>query len=282
MAISVQYKTGKPGDTLSFPFDSSVVNYVTGVAYWSFTYGSKDHHIQKLSLSLINNKLGNEVTSTINAQMTDDNGHNLDKSSSSVTVCCIAVLGNTDGNISLGSANGINNNSASGPISIPAVQDISQAFLSGFNLGYSNDHHVSTISMAAGLNASGTTAEITSSATMYDSNGHSAETAQINGSMVVTNPSETGILARALLGQNTSGTVDVDFGQPLSGAVVMLQSLAVSFGGDHHVKKFGGGTTGWTWKGNTVTLNNAQSFITDNSNHSSTGDVSLIVFAIPA
>ncbi len=287
MPIEIKSVSSSPNKTVVFDFSDKVLAYVVGVTYWKFSFGNDDHHVKTLLLSLESNQPNStQVTATITARLDDDTGHGISNGDSLVNVSCIAVITAADGNISLANANAIASGSSSGEISLPSnTLSTGAAFLSGWSLTQSADHHVKTFQTTAGFKQSGNLGQITSQAQMVDSSGNFAS-GSINGGLVAASTSERGILSRALVNQQTGSSQDVNFNADLKDAAVMLQSLAVTFGGkDHHVKSIGGGCTGWKVNGQKVTLNNAQAFITDDSGNSQSNadsSVSLIVFAIPA
>ncbi len=287
MPIEIKSVSSSPNKTVVFDFSDKVLAYVVGVTYWKFSFGNDDHHVKTLLLSLESNQPNStQVTATITARLDDDTGHGISNSDSLVNVSCIAVITAADGNISLANANAIASGSSSGEISLPSnTLSTGAAFLSGWSLTQSADHHVKTFQTTAGFKQSGNLGQITSQAQMVDSSGNFAS-GSINGGLVAASTSERGILSRALVNQQTGSSQDVNFNADLKDAAVMLQSLAVTFGSkDHHVKSIGGGCTGWKVNGQKVTLDNAQAFITDDSGNSQSNtdsSVSLIVFAIPA
>jgi hypothetical protein len=288
MPITTKSQSTEPNKTITFDFGSdNVLRYVLGVAYWSFTYGSNDHHIKTVSLDLASNQpSASKIDCTVTGQLMDDSGNNIKNSSSSVTVCCIAELNSTDANISLAGAQGIPNGGNSGPIALPGSSlTISQAVLAGFNLSYSKDHHVRKLGTVAGFTANGSQGTITSQAWMADDSGNTASTATINGGLIAANPSEAGLLAESKTNQQTTDKLIVGFEKTLSSAVVILQSLHMEFSKDHHVKTLGGGCTGWSVDGKNVTLDNARAFMKDDSGHNQvdgSSSVSLAIFGIPA
>lgn len=290
MPILVKNQNINTNKTFTFDFGSrSVLTYVVGISYWNYTFGSNDHHLKTISMSLSTNQpSATQVAVTVNAALLDASGNVISNSSSNVRVSCIAVVDGADFNLAVANANGIPSGSASGAIALPSSSlSIGSSFLSGFNLSFGNsDHHIKSLAMTAGFNQNGSSATITSSARMQDDSGNTDSSASINGGLVGASTGETGLLGRAQVNQQTSGSVSVDFGRPISDGVALLQSYSVTFGSnDHHVKTIGGGSDGWRVDGNKLVLNNAYAFITDDSgNHQKDSDssVSMIVFAIPA
>ena len=288
MPIAIQTLSSEPNKTLTFNFGSSVLSYVVGVAYWEFSYGKKDHHVETISLKInANQPSSQQVTATVTAELQDGSGNKIDNASSTVKVCCVAVVTAQDNNITLVNVNNIDNNSQSGSIALPSsALSISSAFLSGFDISYgSKDHHVEQVQLSAGFNQSGNTGYITSQAQMSDDSGNNAS-GSINAGLVAASTNETGILGQIVTNQQTNSNINVPFNQPISEAAVLIQSYKVTYGSsDHHVRTIGGGSSGWSVSGSSVILNNAQAFISDdsgNKQNNNDSDVSMIVFAVPS
>lgn len=288
MPIAISSTSSPPNTTVTFNFADKVLAYVVGVTYWKFSFGKDDHHVKTLTLALSNNQpTPTQITTRITAKLDDDSGHGISSNDSSVHLSCIAVIQGNDGNISLANARGIASGSASAAIALPGnALSIGAAFLSGWSLEQSGDHHVKTFETTAGFAQNGNSGQITSEAQMIDTSGNFAS-GSIDGGLLAASTSEFGVVARALINQQTGSASKVDFGQPLGpNAAVMLQSLRATFGSkDHHVKTIGGGCSSWSVDGSTVTLSDARAFITDDSGHSqsdSDSSVSLVVFAIPS
>ena len=288
MSIAIRSTSSSPNKTITFDFPDKVLAYVVGVTYWKFSFGNNDHHVKTLTLSLDSNQpTSTQITTRITAKLDDDSGHGINNDSSSVHVSCIAVIQAIDGNITLANARGIASGASSNAIALPSnMLSIGSAFLSGWSLAQSGDHHVKTFETTAGFAQNGNSGQITSQAQMIDTSGNFAS-GSIDGGLLAASTSELGVLAKAVVNQQTTAAKSVDFGQPLSAdAAVMLQSLRVTFGSkDHHVKSIGGGCSSWSVDGSKVTLADARAFISDDSGHTqsdSDSNVSLVVFAIPS
>lgn len=288
MPIALRQTSAETNSTITFDFgNDSVLSFVAGISYWKFAYGSDDHHVQTLALSLATNQPDpHKVTARVTATLSDDSGNNIKNSESSVHVNCIALVNSADKELALSGATAIPNNQSSNPVALPGSSlAIASSFLAGFDLSYgSSDHHVRKLHTAAGFTANGSQGAITSQAAMGDDSGHNASTATINGGLAAATPTETGLFAQSVVNQQTTDTVDVDFGRSISDAVVMLQSLTLDFGKDHHVKSLGGGVDSWKVSGSKVLLYGPHAFIEDDSGHNqvdSDSGVSLVVFATP-
>lgn len=289
MPIAIKNKSTQPNKTITFDFgDDNVLSYAVGIGYWKFTQGGSDHHVKKIALSLSpNQSSANQVTCTVNGTLKDSSGHTMKDSDSEVRLSCIAVVNSEDSNnLTIANADGIPNGDQSAAIALPNPSlSLGGSFLSGFNLVYDdgNDHHVRDVQTTAGFSQNGSTGYITSVAFMGDDSGNSAD-GTIDGGLVATSTSETGILGQAVVNQETKDSQTITFSQPLESAAVLIQDLQVAYGSDHHVKTIGGGCSGWSVSGDTVTLDDARAFVKDDSGHdekSSESSVSLWVLAIP-
>jgi hypothetical protein len=286
MPIAVRYAHTTPAKDVTFDFSGhKVLSYTVGLAYWRLSFNN-DNHVRSLKISLNSNK-PNEAQVTVDVQWAiwDDSGNGIHEADSSVVVCCIAVVDYANGNVVLSSANGISNGTQNGPITLPNMTPaIDAAFLSGFDLGYNSDNHVLSVELATSVSQNGNTAYIKASASMYDSSGNKATTAELDAGLLAAKTSEDGVYAIAKLNLQAPGTiVPVEFKEPLSDAVVLLQSYQVRFAKDHHVRSIGGGCHQWAVEGNTVRLTHPKAFMWDDSgnNESSGSSVSLLVVGIP-
>jgi len=291
MPIQVQHQDVQPGRTATFDFGTgtTVLSYTVGLSYWQFEItASGDHHVQILALSLQYNKPSkNVVTAQVTGILSDDGGHNIDVGSSSVTVSCVALVENDDA-LTLFNTASIPSGSDSAAIALPGSQlAVSTACLSGFDLRYpgSSDHHVQSVWTTAGFKSNGNTGWVNSDAGMKDSSGNIANAA-ISGGVIAAALTATGLLVKPLDTRQSQTPIICDFAVPITAAVVLLQHLVVSYpGGNHHVKRIGGGTTGWKVSGSTVTVENLRAFMKDASSHDQSdalSNVSVMVVAVPA
>lgn len=290
MPIKMLHQDVQPGHTATFDFGAGtkVLSYVVGLSYWEFEItASGDHHVQILALSLQNNKPDkNLVTSQVTGTLSDDGGHNIDVASSKVIVSCVALV-DSDDELTLVNTASIPSGSQSAAINLPgAIQGSNTACLSGFDLRYpgSKDHHVQSVLMTAGFTANGSTGVVTSVAGMKDSSGDIASAA-ISGGVIAGALTGSGLLMMPLDNRQSQTPILCDFTVPITAAVVLLQHLTVSYpGGNHHVKRIGGGTTDWSVSGSTVTVQNLRAFMKDASSHEQSdglSNVSVMVVAVP-
>lgn len=287
MAVEIKTKFATANESTTINFDNTVLAYTVGLSHWSFTYESDDHHIETLSLNLQANSSGTQVAVKVTAVMSDDSGNHIKSSDSSVELTCIAVTGNADSNLSLANENNVGNGGSSAAIPLPGggSTNIATAFLSGFDLSYgSDDHHLESMSITAGSSTAGTSGFVTGSAEMEDDSGNKASTAAINGAFVAQAAGPSTLVSKQVTNQQTSDTVTVDMGTPVTAAVAALQSMTVSFGSDdHHVKTIAGGCGAVTVRGSTVELAGAEATIEDGSGHkqnNSDSHVSITVFGL--
>lgn len=275
--------TTNPNKSVSFTFEQPVVNYVVGYAYSSFTYGSKDHHVQKYALKLTTNQPSStQLIVNVTGVLQDSSGNTIDNGSSTVTVCVIAWVGTNPGTIALTSATGINNDSSSGPIPLPSSNlSTLQSILSGFDLAYDKDHHVLYETSGVGTQQSGSTGYITGKVAMGDSSGNVDSTASVSGGLIaVAGGTDSGASFTVVPSKQTTGSFKVSFGQTLSNAIVFVVDSYAAYSADHHVKTVGAGSSGWSVSGNTVTLNNASAFISDGSGNHQDNDKSSVTLLV--
>ncbi len=285
MPVSIQSVTSKPNRNVTFAFEDDVIAYVVGVAWWKFSFGKDDHHVRTLAMSLNSNKTAREVSTTINATLRDDSGHDIDNEASEVRVCCVAVTRAADATLSLATASSIPSGGSSAPINLPSSSlAFGSTFLSGWSLSQGGDHHVKSFKANAGFAQEGNVGRITSVAEMVDTSGNDA-TGSIDGALVAAAASETGIVAKFVANQQTTSNVTVNMGSEVKDAAVLVQSLMATFGSkDHHVKTIGGGCPGWSTSGNAVILDSARAFLTDDSGNEQSNtesSVSLVVLGVP-
>lgn len=303
MPFRMLHQTVKPGQTASFDFgiNADVKKWLVGISYWQFEItASGDHHVQILGLSLQTDKHSkNTITSRVDATFSDASGHNIDSSSSSVTVCCVAMVDRDDTQFALANVQQVRNAGQSASIPMPsATLGITLPFLSGFDLRYAgkDDHHLQRLWAGAGFMRVFDGGAVTAVVGMNDSSGHNAD-ATINGGLIAGSSTATGLLVKSLNNKQTLSPIEVNFSSDLleispdkanpfilSEAVVLLQNINIQFpGGNHHVKGIGGGTPDWSVKGSTVTLTSAHAGLWDNSRHTEGAgtDVNVLVVAVP-
>ena len=288
MAIEVKSTTINLNQSANFTFDRAVLSNVVGISFFNLTYGSKDHHVKRVSVSIHTSWANNVVQATVTAQMVDASGNLINKADSKVGLVCIANTEAADGNLALATVNGIMTGTQSQPIALPgSAMKFAQPGLGGFALEFGdNDHHLRQMLVALGFAQHGTNGQISADAAMVDSSGHSASIESADAVLVAGNFAETGVEVLVLTNQQTSEPQTVTFGKALSQAVVLINSFTITFGGDdHHVRTLGAGCSGWSVNGAQVKLNDARAFTSDGSGHSQDNNasfVNLFVVGIPA
>lgn len=291
MAIEVLSQTINLNETATFKFNGPVLSNVVGISNFSFTYGSKDHHVQKISLSIQTSWSENTVRASVTAQLVDASGNLIDKGSSKVGLVCVANTVTTDSDLALATRTAIGNGAQSAGIDLPGASlKFAQPGIAGFSLSYgTKDHHLREILVTLGFTQHGTSGNINASAEMTDSDGNAAAGQSADGILVAGNYSEDGMLVAMLTNQQTGTSQEVTFDKGLSSAVVLLNAFTITFkGDDHHVKTIGAGCSGWSVKSSDpkkVVINDARAFVSDNSGNTqndSESSVNLVVVGIPA
>lgn len=266
----------QPNTTKNFTFDDTIVQRTVGITAYTLSYGSKDHHVQTVSISLTVNQQGNTLQVTPHATLVDANGHNLDPSASEVFVAAMAWVGLNDDNLKLGNVIGIPNGGSSEGILIPNDRPQTlQAALAGFNLSFGGeDHHMQTASASVGTSLSGTQAKVTGQAKMYDDNGHVASTATVDGGLIANcDPS----LAMTVLstGSLQGNSQVLNFPAGITNFVSMLSGFQVQYenDSDHHVKTIKAELLVQSVSGSSVTVGGKATLL-DNNGHEQDNTVS--------
>jgi hypothetical protein len=279
MAIEVKSATVNLNQSASFVFGRAVISNVVGVSFFSLTYGDKDHHIKKVTLSVQTSWSNNTVQANVTAQLIDASGNLIDKADSKVGLVCIANTDSSDNNLALATVDGIVTGTQSMPISLPG------SFALSFGDG---DHHLRQMLVSLGFAQHGTSGQISADAVMVDSSGHEASVESADAVLVAGNYAETGMEIAILTNQQTTSSQQVSFSKPMSSAVVLMNNFTITFSGDdHHVRTLGAGCTGWSLDStdtSKVTLDNARAFVSDNSGNTQDNNasfVNLIVVGIP-
>lgn len=284
MSVQILSQNAAPGKQVKFNFSAEVVSYVIGISYWYFEYDKSDHQTKEISLNIDSSSNGDVVYATPKAVLSGQ-GHGLN-SSSTVNMSCIAVLKEAESDLVLASLPGLANGSKSTPITTPVPSSIDAGVVNGWYAEYGAGHHVKTFQTSVQTIVNGSLTTLESTMVMKDNTGHSASNPTLDAGLIASSSPE--LIAGYLQQEQTGSPLQVSFPgvSNLSSVGVMLQSLTVSYGTntDHDIKFIGGGTTGWTVNGNTVTLNNAQGLMSDGKHNqdSSLSSVSLIVLAVPA
>lgn len=269
MPFEFKSVTTNTNKSVLLEFTQPIVSYVAGYAYSTFSISGADHHVREYSLRLSSNQpQPKQLNITVTGILEDGNGNKIDNSISKVTVCVLAWVGTNPGTLALASATGINNGASSAGFALPSpTLGTLQSVLNGFDLAYSgSDHHVLYETSGVGVQQNGTSASIVGKAAMGDASGNTASTAYVNGGLIaISAGSDLGAEFKGLSSTQTSDSFQVNFSRDLSSALVMVIDSYASFSADHHIKTVGSGCSGWRVDGNTVTLDNARSFLSDGS-----------------
>jgi len=277
MPLEILASMVKPNCPAIFTFSDVITQRMVGIQNFCLSYGkTTDHHVQTMSIALNLNQTGKQLQVTPVATLVDNSGHNMDLSESFVTVVAMAWVGVNDDNLKLGNANNIGNNSSSAPIIIPTPNPIVlQAALAGFYLSYgASDHHLETASCAVGTGASGTSAEITGQAQMYDDTGHNAVTPTVNGGLIANG--DTTLPMQVLLTDNLQNTTKLlTFDSDVSNVFSFMSSFKVQFknNADHHLRYISVGLNVQSHTKNTVTVTGGANLL-DNTGHDQDSDIS--------
>lgn len=287
MSISISTERVSPGTAALFNFDSPVLSYVVGIYGWYLIYDQSDHQTQQIAMSIKTSSSGNAIKAQPNAILSGQ-GHTFNPSESWVGMCCIAMVGDKNPDVSLFTAANIPNGKQSSWFSAPSsTLAVNQSLVTGWNLAYGIGHHVRDFKTQAGSVQSGNQVAITATALMDDNSGNQAQNPTLNGGLVCS--ASNNVLCydtvRYEYGVSPSTTLQANMNQTISNAAVLIQSLSLTYGSnkDHDIKAIGGGVSGWSVAGSTVTISGAFAEMSDTNNHQAKGSfVDLVVLGIPA
>ncbi|HEY7770715.1 MAG TPA: hypothetical protein VIB55_21295 [Longimicrobium sp.] len=274
----------------TFTFNDSVVTFFAGVSSFSFTYGSSDHHVEQLALTLTSSLTSpRQVQVNVSGTLQDASGNSIDNRNSYVYVTVVAWTGANTGGLVMATEDGIADNARGAGISLPSANPgILVTALNGFKLAYAGtDHHVEYVRAGTGAASSGSMGFVEGHANMYDASGNTAATANVNGALLATSMQNLGIYTAIKVAQSGS-PVTVDFsgilpsGVTLKSAAVLVSDFHVQYGGgtDHHVQTIGTGCSTWTVSPTSVTLNTAQSFMYDDSGNNQDNGASNVTILV--
>ena len=293
MPLSFKNETSNPNQTVVFKFDSPVLQFTVGLARWEFVHSRNPDpvrytggRIKKMRLSLETSQPSSgEIHCHIVGLIQDDDGYEMVNEDSSVTVCCIALVENSDRNLTLASVNKIPDGGESGSLTLPASSTyISQAFGTGFMYSHDNQKEVKRVHASAGFQSSGTTGQITSQAGLTEQDETKAD-AWINGGHVATSSGQDGLWCESVLNQQTKDPVTVSFDGPIAQALVVIQDFDLKFSTPHFIQRMAAGCSGWSIDGSDVVLDNALGELVGGYGDSYQDDdstyISVAVFAVP-
>jgi hypothetical protein len=295
MSLQILSQTVTPGQTATFTFAGpyQITSYVVGISHWQLQYDKSNHQTRQIELKISASDDGKQTVYATPAAILNGEGHDLDASYSTVSLVCIAAFNDDTREYVLAQRNGIRDRGTSSSITTPNPHDIDFGILNGWNMKYSDmAHHVQEFTAGINTNPGTTTTTLTGTSIMHDDDPmseHSASNPTVDGGLVATPTTSPLGLLYAVLGnrqQNTSTNLSHSFQAPngLKQVGVMLKWFHAMYpSGDHDIKNIGGGTSGWSVTGTTVTLNDARAFMSDgkHSQDDSQSYVSLVVFAVP-
>lgn len=259
MSFEIQMQDVSSGST-TFSFSDTVSQYVIGIAYFDLAYpNGDDHDLQdmkiQLTSSLITDSGGtaNQVSVSAALLFQDNDGNTYSSSDSRLTLTCLAVVGSSDLNAQLTNLTNIAANSAQ-KTSTPQNPVINLGLISGVNYSYSRNHKVMSCAAAVGSSSdsSGET-NVSASGDLSDESGNSATVSLDAGLVAVSGTSNNLLMQKHSYTSDSSSWVgDVnsmnytdDFGQPVTGAGVFLQSWSAAYDdGDHQLSAMVAGATG--------------------------------------
>jgi hypothetical protein len=292
MGIEMQCVPVQPGQTALFNFQNQVEAYVLGIWAFSIVYGtSVDHWVQTASIKMLPSQdagvVGNQVSAIVEVILTDGQGHNIDVSDSILYTVCLAVTGTADSNTVLTNLSGIANGSYQ-QISLPGSfqYSVAASCQSGFNLSFDSNNQILGMSAGCGLSYNESEGQVTASASMFDSAGHSAQTATVDAGVIASTDANPGFQVVEVTDQILSPiTVIMDQLTSIGQVICMIRRWNVQFDSPHNVKQLQVGSWGPpTTLGNVVTLPNLSAQINDNSQNQqdpSLSSATILVIAIP-
>lgn len=288
MPYEIKTITTQPNRDVPFDFSDAVTHFFVGISRWSFTFGSNDHHVRRLEVSVVSARpTERRVNCRVNVRMQDDSGHDVVNASSSITLVCIAQTVANDFRVTISSVDAVQSGTSGGNIVLPDSKlAVAQPVLEGWNLAYSTDHHVKKVQVAAGFAQNGNTAQISAIAQMSDGSGNSAS-GSVDAWLFASTSSDIPLLTTSVLSAQSTGTVPpITFPRPIKDGAALIQGFSLAYrGDDHHIRTIGAGTSGWSVAGNSLILKDARAFMSDDSGNQQSNNessVSLAVFAIPA
>jgi hypothetical protein len=285
MKISIIKKQATPSSSnLSFQYDSTVDQYLVGATQFFYTFGNKDHHVKKIKLNMAPSNSGNDVNATISMTLNDDSGNDI-SSTSYVDVTSLAALGqNSNSTVQLTSNLSFPSGSSSNQIGLRNNTYVNEALMEGFEMAFDGDHHVKRIHADVSVSVQqGASATLSGTADMYDDSGHSATTKSLQGGYLGTyiNGSDSGIVSVEQNYKTGTGLQHVDLtthlgGKNLTGAAVFIKTYDLAFNNDHHMKSLRVGADGVVFDNKTISFT-PYAAMTDNSGHSASGSVTLVI-----
>lgn len=288
MAYFMETQATDANGTVVFTLPAAQMKWVVGLSYFELTYGSDNHHVEEMSVSLDPHLSGTTLKVDVRAILDDDSGHRIDAGASIVQVTCIA----TDTDDELANAPNI---PAVGGGSFPFYWTSSNlplaagSMLAGFMASYGNtDHHVLEASATTSYYyQQPSTAIAAVDMIMDDDSGHSATVATVDvGVLGALSPAPHSPNIEKVTTQ-LAAVSSVVFPSPVTQAVALINAFRVEYSKhDHHVKTISVGCSTppiIDAAGTQVTLPaTTGATMTDghNTQDNSVSDVSMLIVAI--
>jgi len=280
MPIEVQQSAVKvaSAEPFFFTFNNSVMNYCVGISAFQITYSNQtDNWIRSLAIQ-ISSAVGDSktVSGQVSIRMEDDSQHSADASSFVVPVC-IAVTELPDHNTTIGNQPEI---TTKNPRTVPFPNQGSSGviygcFQSGFDLSFAQkDHQVLTAYASCNLVNSGSEQGLISSmAGMEDGNGNQVDAPTVDAGYIATLRTSPVALnyRRAQTLKPTS--ITIDGWRSVGAAIAIITDWQVRFPSVNNIQTITVGAWGdqvfnnISISGNTVTIPQLYSGISDHSNH---------------
>lgn len=287
--ISKTEKATRNDPNVNFKFDDSVDQFLVGATSLYYAFGSKDHHVQKIKLSMNASNAGQEVSVATTMTLKDD-GNNSISSDSFVEVGCLAATGqNSNSTVQLTSGLKFPSEGTSNPIGLQNNTYVNEALLTGFELAYegNSDHHIKRI--YANVSASiqqGQSVTLSGTDDMYDSSGNSAVIKNLEAGYFGTyiDGNASGLVVKEKSYSSSDGGQTVDLAdllgdKKLTGATVFIRSFDTSFDKDHHLKSIYLGAENISYKDQKVSFT-PKVKMKDNSSHNASGTIKLIIVGL--
>lgn len=258
MSIEIQNLTVYlKNNTQTLTFSGSIKQYVAGITGYNLSYADGESFMVKnCAVELLFNQApANQLTVTVNVQLSDDRGHSVDTDGSWVTIGVIAITDVDPESLTLQNVSNIPSGGSSAGIPLDGSSPIiNVALLSGFHMGYSEgkDRELQTINANVSVSLIGNEDVVQASALMKDGGSDVADIATVDGGVIATFKNNAGLIVQPVLDQQVfngvvSVNMDVPDGYKLGNtAAALLTGFQASYGGKsgHRVNTLGAGVIG--------------------------------------
>lgn len=250
----------KKGVTFAFNENENVLNYMIGIVNWQFKF-KKSQTIKSLKIDPTgisasiqgndDNNNNNKVVITPDISMDgDDDG--LDEGFSYIQFVCIAEIDSTDsGHVAFGPFHETVDPSTDYPTTFTLDVQEKAAFWSGCDTDYGSHEQIQTLNILTKQQITDNTLTL-SGQCQFKNSADSSGTSQAYASFLGVAVEDEGLLevkqvtnASGQTELQSSDQVKVPFGEGITYAVPLIQSLKADFKSDQHkLYNFGGGVTG--------------------------------------